>query len=211
MTKNNNTNNNKKRLPNGKGLGNQFKGMPEDMQITLNYVEAFPFTGLGYNYWVYRLNSIHDPSETGVGHQPKGHDQLEELYSRYRVDIVEVEITFINASSIATLVGIFPSNANTSALSTNSAMENRDAQQTLLGAVDGMNKHTFRAKYNIQKWLGYSSIIEGLSANFGSNPTESLKLHICASTVDGTAANVNILPKIRYRTKVFERKQLDLS
>ncbi len=43
---------------------------------------------------IFRLNSLHDPDETGVGHQPYGYDQLKLLYRRYKVNGVLLEMTW---------------------------------------------------------------------------------------------------------------------
>ena len=34
---------------------------------------------------IFNLNSLYDPDRTGVGHQPRGFDQIKTLYNRYRV------------------------------------------------------------------------------------------------------------------------------
>lgn len=49
----------------------------------MKYSETFT-TDVDGQY-IYRLNGLFDPNQTGVGHQPYGFDSLANLYNRYRV------------------------------------------------------------------------------------------------------------------------------
>lgn len=60
---------------------------PERIYTKLKYTELLAFTSTSgaVTEGVFKQNSLFDPYNTGVGHQPLGFDQLAVLYSRYRV------------------------------------------------------------------------------------------------------------------------------
>lgn len=77
-------------------FGGMGQGAPlaSEMPATLIYSDHYTLNpGAGtYTGQIHRLNSLFDPDYTGVGHQPRGFDQLALLYSRYRVNAVKVEV-----------------------------------------------------------------------------------------------------------------------
>jgi hypothetical protein len=72
---------------------------PPHMVKQFRYAETFQFTtgaaGVVGTEQVMRLNSMFDPNQTGVGHQPYGYDQyMGTIYQKYRVLRASFEITF---------------------------------------------------------------------------------------------------------------------
>lgn len=67
---------------------------PDRMSVKLLYsdVKTFALSAAGNAQTVFSLNSIYDPDVTGIGHQPRGHDELATLYKRYRVSGCKYEI-----------------------------------------------------------------------------------------------------------------------
>lgn len=62
--------------------------IPLQYRTRMKYVQTFKIladAGADYAINLFRLNSIYDPDESGVGHQPYGHDTLAPLYNNYRV------------------------------------------------------------------------------------------------------------------------------
>lgn len=55
-------------------------------------------TGLTGSEYAFRLNSLFDPNFTGVGHQPRGFDQMAALYANYCVYKVQVQIRLMSQS-----------------------------------------------------------------------------------------------------------------
>lgn len=53
----------------------------------------------------YCLNSLFDPDNTGVGHQPMQYDQLTGIYRKYLVHACKVDLEFSNPSGDALYVG----------------------------------------------------------------------------------------------------------
>ncbi len=66
---------------------------PPCLPVRLRYTDYRVLTGvLNEAQYVYRLNSLFDPDQTGVGGQPEGFDQLKTLYGRYRVVAAKVTV-----------------------------------------------------------------------------------------------------------------------
>lgn len=60
--------------------------LPERMTVTHRFSQEFDMTDSTTGSTnLYRLNSLYDPDQTGVGHQPILRDQMTLLYNRYRV------------------------------------------------------------------------------------------------------------------------------
>lgn len=76
-------------------------------KVKLEYVETIILSSdssgalQGYtgSEYVWNLNSLYDPNQTGTGHQPYGFDQLKLLYQLYTVYGAHIDITVSNPSA----------------------------------------------------------------------------------------------------------------
>jgi hypothetical protein len=85
--------------------------MPQKLQTKLKYADQIAFTNfVGGVPKVHEFvaNGLYDPDSTGVGHQPRGFDQLMQFYGAYTVTKCVMRCTFndFNASSQGCIVGI---------------------------------------------------------------------------------------------------------
>lgn len=72
------------------------------LRVCLPYGETFRMTEAAASVGAYKtfsLNSLYDPNFTGTGVQPLGFDQYAQLYTRYRVHSVRIEVSFANITS----------------------------------------------------------------------------------------------------------------
>jgi len=76
----------------------------------MTYADQNNAAGTGPQTYVYCQNGLYDPDITGVGHQPRGFDQLEELYTRYYVYAARFDVTVLNAggSEILCVLNAWP-------------------------------------------------------------------------------------------------------
>lgn len=80
-------------------------------RTTLKYVEKLQLnagaSGIPATY-VFTANGLYDPNITGTGHQPRGFDQLKDLYDHYLVTKSTIKVTFVSgaSSSVGQIVGI---------------------------------------------------------------------------------------------------------
>lgn len=86
--------------------------IPQRFITKMKYSEQFT-TDSTTGAYRFNLNSIWDPNQSGVGHQPYGFDTLATLYNRYRVISCgwRIQVNWqSNSSAQPTLVGAIPAN-----------------------------------------------------------------------------------------------------
>ena len=76
-------------------LSKYFDPFPAKAHYTLRYSDQITLNpGAGANAtYNFRANSIFDPDYSGVGHQPYGHDNLQNIYDGYVVDKAVITFT----------------------------------------------------------------------------------------------------------------------
>jgi len=89
--------------------------LPNEYFVRMKYVQtykALSSAGASYAGNIFRLNSIYDPDESGVGHQPYGHDTLAPLFNLYRVlktkIVVEYQPEVPSTAYYKPIIGILP-------------------------------------------------------------------------------------------------------
>lgn len=124
----------------------------------------------------YRCNSIFDPDETGVGHQPRGHDELAELYQEYLVTHSKITVWFTWGDATPTTsmrVGIIKTKDPSKFTTALDYMEAGTVVSRLL-AADPSAKTKLSMHFNPKSDFGIRNIRDNdeIGANFGANPTD---------------------------------------
>lgn len=99
-------------------------------------------------FYQFNLNSIFDPDRTGIGGQPLARDTFALLYTRYRVDRCDYEITVVNDNTLLPINfrwGINPSTSG--AVAGTSAEAKRWSSGT-----GGANHSTVSIKGSVDLW-----------------------------------------------------------
>jgi len=156
---------------------------------------------------IYRANSLFDPDRTGVGHQPRGFDQLTPMYNRYRVNRLRWHVEFAGA-----------------ALSTNVCVALVNGAQTYTTIVD-IGETNLRAPIKscttggaTTKFFGASDLwrVNGKSqlayhtddttaAEFTNNPVETIDLHIVIQNFNIAAIAQNYTVTLIYDALFFDQ------
>lgn len=163
--------------------------LAQRLRTTLRYSETIARTGLAAYDYVYNLNGLFDPNQTGTGHQPKGFDQLAALYQRYRVFATRYKVIFSpNVSSIPVHCIVAPTNSLTAYVDASDIIEapfskNRVSivyadPPTISGFVD-------LATLNGKSRTAYAAD-DTTQALVTANPSEQLALHVFSESVDGS-------------------------
>ncbi len=166
---------------------------------------------------IFSLNSLFDPDQGGVGHQPYGYDQLATLYSRYKVNAVLVTTVFTDPSedglvpcmqfqshnNAYDMVGKTPRQLKEQPMSVTRTINNSGTQKITVKqffpiyTVSGLSKLQFNADNDI------------FTASVNLNPAIQPRYHIGLCS-DRLQAGATIIARttITYYSRMYDRKIL---
>lgn len=171
--------------------------------------------GIGtFDQHVFSANGLFDPNVTGIGHQPRGFDELMQMYDHYLVTSCKMTI-WINSSENGgngNLLMVLSVRDNVSAITSQpDVLEYRYikvAQTDSVSKQGGFLTITCRPG----KFLGFTNMRneKDLQGNVGANPTEGAFIYIHCGAVDGAndPGNVQAQVRIEYETLLMEPKKL---
>lgn len=190
--------------------------LPPRKMFKLKYVESVTATsdsGTPVNY-VYRGNSIYDPRYASGGHQVLGHDQLELVYTYYRVHGCRFKVTFQESTSaVPAIMSIKASKVAGSPVGTgvDELLEHQDAKVGYTSGNQG-NARCVLSKYiSTKKLLALQSISqeEQLAADMSSDPVTAWYFHwtLQAQNQSSTVAG-NATFELTYYVECFDPVEL---
>uniref|UniRef100_UPI0040478526 hypothetical protein n=1 Tax=Yoonia sp. TaxID=2212373 RepID=UPI0040478526 len=117
----------------------------------LRYHETFslnPAIGGVPALYSFRSNGCFDPNFTGVGHQPRGYDQIMAMYSHLAVREAQIEIWFTTSDGAPVILGIVADGTVPSAWTRDSLLEARTGVYKAAGGISasGPGYITLRVK-----------------------------------------------------------------
>lgn len=186
-------------------FGTRHFGFPPNIITQLRYCELFEKTpSVAVNHQVFNLNSIFDPDESGIGHQPMYRDQYAALYNNYTVLGAKITVTFVNfaASAVPAVVGIAVGDNSTFVTTLSQIMELNKCQWKLIGLNTGGNDaavltNTYGTVEDegIDPYSGSGNARTAVS----SNPSELYCASVwCASTDGATSTKICYTVEIEY-------------
>lgn len=167
--------------------------IPQRYICKLKYAENL-FLGNGatpQSVYSFNLNNLYDPNRTGTGHQPYGYDQLEKLFTGYRVfgASYNVSVTTNTGEAIRTyFLGVIPLNSNGSDCpNTISAIAECPRARYVKQLVSAPLK-TIRGHISLPSLMGVSKATYRADNNYSSavvgGPTLPATLNIMVSPLD---------------------------
>lgn len=165
---------------------------------------------------VFRANSIFDPDDTGVGHQPRGHDEWAMFYNQYTVIGSKITILAGSQSSSASdnlLISMNLADSSGAPLTPVDMMERTGAVWTYLTNMYGTGAtRKLTKKYSAKRFFQHKSIkdADDQRTNFGSNPANPTFYVISGTAADGISnpSAVTILVQVDYICLLTGRKQV---
>lgn len=144
-----------------------YKGHPfgRKMYTKLKYNESVTFgaaavAGFATGYQ-FRLNSLFDPNLSGIGHQPRGYDELMAIFEKYTVVNAKITATFLQDTTVPSIVGIRLADGTTSLITDKkTAVENGGCRWKYMGSANGgQTRTTVSWNVNMKKHKGLKSIV----------------------------------------------------
>ena len=147
---------------------NIVKMFPQKQLVELTYCDAVVVPDISSGVYQFALNSVYDPDQSGVGHQPRGHDQWSTMYKRYCVIgakvLVEPIQTPSNTDVDATLFGYVDDDSTNDAYTIEQLRELNMPHTThkyvSLGeshrGIKSMRSPNLNFKINMKKFFGIS-------------------------------------------------------
>jgi len=178
-------------------------GIPTGQRTTMKYVTRINMGSGATNFtqYVFRAFSIFDPDQTGVGHQPMGHDQWAAFYRRYRVLGSKISVVATNNYEPAAGGVHFPVRLVVMIASTGTGMATSDqssempiSNHTLMSGASGSIGRVSLPYISAVKAQGTiaAKTENDYAAFFGQNPVRDNYYHITceqggAGTIDAQA------------------------
>lgn len=196
-----------------RSMGNSpiFDPFPAKMCAIMRYSESIsilPSTGLPIHHF-FRATSIFDPNQSGVGHQPYGHDQYAAIYNQYKV--VEARCTMTSTLNGALHVfGITLTDDTTVNSDYDTVREVKNTNTNI--QLGGNMAPRVIQKYNVNKNFD-QSYQKAVWENFGTSPTENMFFDCWAEMVSPSSAGVagQYIIDIEYVVEMSELKDLGQS
>jgi hypothetical protein len=197
--------------------------LPRKLIRTLRYSETLTFTtgaaGVVGTINLFRLNSLFDPNQTGVGHQPYGFDQLSLFYQQYIVHSFKVTLLANTIGSTAEVAVCHALNSNAGFLSIAGMTLDRATEApmvgtAMLGASGNVRAREITIKGNCWDLQGqtkaqYLDQVESNGAGVGSNPNVNLTLQVGIASYSGAAGEAcSIQTIIEYTSEFMQPVQM---
>lgn len=189
--------------------------LPKQLKCSMLYSETFNLDPSSVNaVFVFSANGLYDPNITGVGHQPRGFDQLMALYDHYVVIGCKAKLQAWNSdASNANIIGMtVVDQASILGTSNIEYLEHRGAMTRVLGpSQSGSSVGELTMSINPNKFLGRSKPLSDsqLKGNASGNPTEQAFIHVFAMPQDGntdtTAVRIRVL--LEFTAVLIEPRQ----
>ena len=201
----------KKRLTGNSSFSNRAP-VATKMLTRMKYHDAISVNpGIGnVGAHVFSANGLYDPDITGVGHQPRGLDQILALYDHFVALGSKIHLKIDNSDNASSIVvGIAVLDTATASASVDYYMESGYVKSVICpGGNEGAR--TLSLKVNPNKFLGRSHPMSDsqLKGSSSANPTEGVYFHVFAFAPDTAidAGDVNLSVDIEYAVAFIEPK-----
>lgn len=201
----------KRKVEEKKVAYNPYTGIvPSTRKVSLRYVTFVDLVDAvsGYTTQVMRANSVFDPDQSGIGHQPRGFDQMTSLYDHYRV--LKSTITVWGCQRQATqptMISVAPTQSSTQVGP--GLAEYPGAKSMMLSeGGSGPSVRSLSSTVNIAKFDGDpgAKVDDNLAAAVGTNPVDEQFWQICAwNPSTGITVDARIVIIVDYYVQFWGR------
>lgn len=157
---------------------------------------------------VFSANGVYDPDITGVGHQPRGRDEIAALYNHYTVTAAYIQVRACKHNG-EELWGVAVRDDATGFTTINDFAEYRNSKYMISNTI-GVRQELLSHKVVPKQFLGKKDTFEDdISALVGANPAEQVYFHVVMGDLyGGDAAATGFEVRISYYVTFSEPKPL---
>ncbi len=166
---------------------------------------------------IFSLNSLFDPDQGGVGHQPYGYDQLATLYNRYKVNAVLVTTVFTDPSEDGLVVAAqFQSHNNAYDMVGKTPRQLKEQPMSVTRTINnsGSQKVTVKQFFGIHTVSGLTKLqfdadndIFTASVNLSPSIQPRYHIGICSDRLTAGASMI-ARTSITFYSKMYDRRIL---
>lgn len=207
----------KRRFKRTRGIRAVIKRNPVPLRTLtrLRYVETMSLNITGGVLAVWKaIASLHDPNQTGVGHQPLWRDQYAAMYHRYRIHGIKYRMRVINFIANFVQVALLhrPSTAPNGTTSLDTEMERRNCKRTaFLTGINAPGHYTmFKGYLNCAKNEGMSRAeytgneqFEGNLGGVGGSTTPNRTSIIELDFLSPSTGVINVVVDLTFYADLF--------
>jgi len=191
-------------------------GVPDSIKTVLSYADSFAISpGAQAGTYVFRGNSLYDPDYTSTGDQPYYYDELQRMYSRYRVFASKLTVSVMNNVGTSPVqITIVPSSEVFTLGLTTHPLEYPRAKPAKLLGVAGYNTTSVSQRISTREILGLKDkqvLDEDFSALTGANPASIWYWMISAYDIQAANVSVAVQVKLQYECELYDRVTVDPS
>lgn len=170
----------------------QINFLPSTRKVTLRYAQKFSIVSnvAQASTHIFRANDMYDPDFSGVGHQPRGFDQLMAMYDHFTV--VGAKITIMTAQpGTSAIVGISLQDDATSTTDPENLLETRPDDSVIGVVAAGAEALSLSLGYSQRKFFGVSGIDDKYQGSKVSSPQEGAYFHVWQAAINDTSSNTS--------------------
>lgn len=191
-----------------------FNPFPSMMRNRMRYVDNILIGTVASsddaNVHYFSCNGIHDPSVSGTGHQPYGHDIVAQLYNHYRVDKAVITIT-PSTSGNQIVWGCAITDDTTTDVTDNVMQERKLVKYSVMPTADSFfpRSVTLTWKPDLSFPVGGGEQ-KNMNSLYGSNPGEQMyfAMFVRRAIPGLSALSLSFNVQIDYYVTSYELKQL---
>lgn len=204
----------RRRRKTGLRMFKNIKGpLPEKLNTKLIYQETVtlnPGAGGLAAVATFSANGIYDVNIGGVGHQPRGFDELIAMYDHYVVHSAQIQVQMCaQDTTTPKVLGVNLRDSGTPATNPNDYKESSYTTYKV-GPYGGNGCIRMKKNCNIKQFLGRGSVLSDpeLKGSSGANPTEQAYFHVWVAPIDTSDAGAEYVDvRIVYNVTFIEPQQ----
>lgn len=186
-------------------------------KCTFVYTDNFQLAPTsGVSSYVFTANGLYDPNFTGIGHQPRGYDEMLALYDHAVVIHTKATLLYSNGNGTEPCTVAMTIRDSPGVVSdTSGHFEHRNVSAAVAGPrASGTGCGSLDIKVNPNRFMGRSKPLSDpeLKNRASQNPTEQCYIHVAAQPLyNNLDATVNFRIRIEYEAILLEPKSLNSS